>query len=261
MWVFRVHWKPWGLGACQTEQVRPLLTVTAAVARHPREMDDQLPARARPLTIDVFSDIVCPWCLVGNARLERVLAGLEAAGALAEGAAQVRHRPFLLDPATPPEGKDIPAMLRRKYGVEPKALWARLEAEARKSGIELDLSRQPRSYPTIAAHTLVRHAGARGTQRALVRDLFAANFLEARNISDPAVLVEIASRHGFTPAEAAELLDSPSERELTRAEAAEASAQGITGVPFFLINGHLAVSGAQPEEVLRTAVARGLAEI
>ena len=75
----------------------------------------------------------------------------------------------MLDPNTPAEGDDIPARLRRKYGVPPEQLWARLEAEARKSDLELDLSKQRLSYPTARAHTLIRHAAAKGTQGALVR--------------------------------------------------------------------------------------------
>src|SRR5437016_1029728 len=128
----------------------------------------------KSLQIDLFADVVCPWCFVGSERLERVLAALGRP-------ARVTHRPFLLDPNTPAEGDDIPARLRRKYGVPPEQLWARLEAEARKSELELDLSKQRRSYPTARAHTLIRHAAAKGTQRALVRALYRANFQEARN--------------------------------------------------------------------------------
>jgi predicted DsbA family dithiol-disulfide isomerase len=205
--------------------------------------------RAAPLAIDVFADVVCPWCFVGNERLERVVASIDLP-------VTVRHRPFLLNPDTPPEGTDIPAMLRRKYGVEPERLWARLEAEARKAGVELDLSKQRFSYPTVRAHTLLRHAGPKGTERALLRDLYRANFLQARNISDVGVLAEIAAPHGFAAGETARLLDDPAELAATTAETEEAAASGITGVPFFVFDQRFAVSGAQQEEVLRAAIAR-----
>ena len=125
-----------------------------------------------PLRIDLFADVVCPWCFVGHERLERVLASTGRA-------ARITHHPFMLDPNTPPEGDDIPARLRRKYGVPPEQLWARLEAEARKSGLELDLAKQRLSYPTARAHTLIRHAEGKGEGRqdALVRDLYRANFM------------------------------------------------------------------------------------
>jgi predicted DsbA family dithiol-disulfide isomerase len=210
------------------------------------------PAPLAPLIIDLFVDIVCPWCFVGNERLERVL----ASGDAGSRPTVVRHHAFFLDPSTPPEGKNVPEMLRRKYGADPKQLWARVEAEARKAGIDLDLSKQPNSYPTALAHTLVRHAGGRGTGRALVRDLYRSYFLEARNISDPAVLADVGVRHGFTREEAARIVADEAELDLTRGEAEDATASGIGGVPFFIFDGRLALSGAQPEEVLRTALAR-----
>lgn len=197
----------------------------------------------------MFSDVVCPWCFVGTERLERVLA--------ADGlAAEVTFRPFLLSPDTPAEGTDVAAMLRRKYGVDPRVLWQRVESEARTSGLELDLSRQRFSYPTVRAHTLMRHAIGKGTQRALSRALFGAHFQDARNIDDPAVLAAVAAPHGFAPDEVAALLADERELGRTRAEAHSAAAGGITGVPFFVLGGRLALSGAQPEAVFRAALVK-----
>jgi len=207
----------------------------------------------KPLQIDLFADVVCPWCFVGSERLERVLAALGRP-------ARVVHHPFLLNPNTPPEGDDVPARLRRKYGVPPEQLWARLEAEARKSDLELDLSKQRWSYPTARAHTLIRHAAAKGTQRALVRALYSAYFQEARNINDAAVLAEIAAPHGFSADEVAALIADAKELDETREEALGAAQAGIDGVPFFVFDDKLAVAGAQPEAVLRAAIDRALAD-
>jgi predicted DsbA family dithiol-disulfide isomerase len=204
-----------------------------------------------PLTIDLFTDIVCPWCLIGTRRIENVLASLGD-----EIEVDLVHHPFLLNPATPPEGTHVPTMLRRKYGADPLAAFARVEAEAHRSGIDLDSSKQQYSYPSVMAHTLVRHARPRGTQRALAQDLFAAHFLEARNISDVPTLVEIAERHGFTAEEAEALVRNEAEVAITRAAAAEASEAGIRGVPFFIFDRRFAVSGCQPEIALRQAIAR-----
>jgi predicted DsbA family dithiol-disulfide isomerase len=206
---------------------------------------------APPLQIDVFADVVCPWCYLGHERLERVLASIGRA-------ARVAHHPFMLDPNTPPEGDDIPDRLRRKYGVPPERLWARLEGEARKSGLELDLSRQRLSYPTARAHTLIRHAAARGTQDALVRALYRANFQDARNIHDPAVLADVAAPHGFAADEVERLVTDERELTKTRDEALAASAAGIDGVPLFVFGERLAVAGAQPEGVLKDAIEQAL---
>ena len=208
-------------------------------------------AGTHPLQIDLFADVVCPWCYLGHERLERVLAAIGQP-------VRVTHHPFMLDPNTPPDGDDIPARLRRKYGVPPEQLWARLEGEALKSGLELDLSKQRLSYPTARAHTLIRHAASKGTQGDLVRALYRANFQEALNIHDPAVLAAVAAPHGFTAEEVERLVTDERELAATRDEALAASAAGIDGVPLFVFGEHLAVAGAQPESVLKDAIEQAL---
>src|SRR5690606_8576009 len=91
------------------------------------------------LKIDVFTDVVCPWCLVGSARLDQAIAALPD-----DVEVEVENHPFYLDPTVPPEGVDVGEMLKSKYGRDPKEMWARVESEAAKAGITLDLSRQPR---------------------------------------------------------------------------------------------------------------------
>jgi predicted DsbA family dithiol-disulfide isomerase len=208
---------------------------------------------AASMTIDLFSDIVCPWCFIGGARLELALADMTD-----EVQAEVCYHPFYLRPDTPKSGISIPQMLREKYGADPKQLWARVEAAAKESGILLDLSVQSKMYPTHAAHTLLRHAHAKGTQRALASAFFRGYFLDAKNISDESVLAEIAEQHGFTRDEALELATSETELELTREEAISAAQGGIRGVPFFIFDGRLAVSGAQSVSVLQAAIRQAL---
>lgn len=207
------------------------------------------------LTVDVFSDVVCPWCFIGSVRLEQALAGLKD-----ELEAEVCYHPFYLDPSVPKQGLSVPDKLRKKYGVDPKQLWARAEAAAKESGIDLDLSKQPMMYPTAAAHTLMRHAHARGTQRALAASLFRAYFQDAKNISDESLLADLAAEHGFTREEALELMTSSAELELTQDEAMGAAQGGIRGVPFFIFDGRLAVSGAQSVAVLQAAMRQALAQ-
>jgi predicted DsbA family dithiol-disulfide isomerase len=204
-----------------------------------------------PLQIDMFTDVVCPWCFLGSERLERVLAELGRP-------ARVVIHPFMLDPNAPPEGDDVPARLRRKYGVPPERLWARLEAEARKSDLELDLAKQRWSYPTARALTLVRHAAARGTQRELMRALYRAYFQDARNIHDPGVLAAVAAPHGFGAEEVARLTADERELDATREEARGAAMAGIDGVPFFVFGERIALAGAQPENVLRDAIEQAI---
>lgn len=206
------------------------------------------------LTIDVFSDVVCPWCFIGSVRLEQAIAALGQ-----ELAPVVRYHPFFIDPSVPPQGISVADKLRRQYGVDPKQLWARAESAARDSGLWLDLSHQPMIYPSGRAHTLIRHAEPRGTQRALVATLFRAYFLDAKNIWDETVLADLAEPHGFTRAEVLQLLSAPEERVLTESEVNAAARAGIGGVPFFIFGERLAVSGAQPVTVLEAALRKALA--
>lgn len=199
------------------------------------------------IQIDVVTDIVCPWCFIGVVRLHKVLAeaGIQA---------KILHHPFFLDPDVPPEGIDVAEKLRKRFGGDPSAMFARVEAEARKSGIALDLSKQPRQRPTAAAHTLIRHALEKGTQDALATALFEAHFLHARNVADPEVLAEIGLKFGFTAEAARQLVTDATELDITRQEAAAAAQGGISGVPFFVFNRRLALSGCQPEDVFHQAL-------
>lgn len=201
------------------------------------------------LSIDVFSDIVCPWCFIGTKRLSSVLSAGEK-----PLRAEVRHHPFFLDPLTPPGGVDVQEMLRKKYGVEPRTMFGRVEAAARDAGIDLHLEKQRLMVPTARAHTLIRHAAAKGTQQAVVEALFAAYFLDAKDVDDEAVLAALGALHGFTEDEVLALVRDDAELDETRALAVEATKLGIRGVPFFVFNGELAVSGAQSTEVFRQVI-------
>jgi len=210
----------------------------------------------KTLKIDVFTDVVCPWCLVGSARLDKAIAELPA-----DVAVEVENHPFYLDPNVPAEGVDVADMLRQKYGREPAEMWARVEGEAAKAGISLDLSQQPRMFRTAKAHTLTRLAKPLGTQHALANAIAAAYFLEHRQVNDDAVLADLAAAHGFDRAEALRLINDPEELAITERAAHEAAGQGISGVPFFVFGEKYALSGAQPQDVFGMALEKTLSEI
>lgn len=205
----------------------------------------------QPLTIDLVSDVVCPWCFIGTKNLETAVASLGVE-------TKLTFRPYLLDPSTPRAGEDLRERLRRKYGADPEQMFARVEQAAKNSGITLDFSRVRRSCSTVDAHTLLRHAIERGTQVALAKALFSAYFQEGRDIGDRAVLTELSAAHSFDP-DSVEALLSDEERSSTRAEALALAEQGISGVPFFIFDERLAVSGAQPAAVLKSAMEQALA--
>ena len=210
---------------------------------------------SRTIKVDLFTDVVCPWCLIGSKRLDDAIAKLPA-----DVTVDVENLPFYLDPNTPPEGYDVAEMLRSKYGRDPKTIWAHAEEQARLSGIDLDLSKQPRTFPTQKAHTLVRLARAKGTQHKLANAIAWQYFMEHRLVNEPDVLADIATRYGFTREEALADVSDPRELETSHEMAVWAAQQGIQGVPFFVFDNKFALSGAQPAEVFDMAFAKVLDE-
>ena len=142
------------------------------------------------LEIDVYSDFVCPWCFIGWRRLQ---ATLESFGHMD---VVTRHHPYLLYPDVSAEGIDLRASLSQRYRQSPDRLFEPAEAAGRVAGIPLDFSKVARMYSTVDAHTLARHAHPKGTASGFAEGIFAAYFLEGRNISDRGVLVDSA-RSGF----------------------------------------------------------------
>ena len=209
----------------------------------------------RTLKIDLFTDTVCPWCLIGAARLEQAVAALPA-----DVTVDIENHPFYLDPNTPPEGYDVGEMLRTKYGREPEEIWARAEAEAKKSGIDLDLSKQPRTYRTQKDHTLVRLARVKGTQHALANAIAWAYFMDHKATSDDEVLADIAAQHGYSREEALQVMHDADALGETHDLAVTAAEQGIQGAPFFVFDNRFALSGAQPQEVFERALRMALGE-
>ena len=205
------------------------------------------------IEIDVYSDFMCPWCFIGARRLQEAL---ESFGDLD---VVTRHHPYLLYPNVPVEGIDLRASLAQRYGQNPERLFGPVEAAGRQAGIPLDFSKVTRVHSTVEAHTLARHAERKGTGREFAERIFAAHFLEGRNIADRDVLVDIAVRHGFSQAEVHALLDDADERERTRDEADATIKSGVRGVPFYVINDEETVSGAQKPSVFRDVFERALA--
>lgn len=210
----------------------------------------------KQIKIDVFTDVVCPWCIVGSARLDAAIADLPD-----DIDVVVENHPFYLDPNTPAEGVVVADMLREKYGKDPREMWERVEGEARKAGVELDLSKQPRMFPTKKAHTITRLAKPLGIQHELANAIANAYFLEHRQINDDNVLADIAVEFGFDRGDALDAMNDEHELAITEQMARDAAAQGIRGVPFFVFGEKYALSGAQPPELFERALAQVIEEL
>ncbi|PBB24263.1 MULTISPECIES: DsbA family protein [unclassified Mesorhizobium] len=209
-------------------------------------------SEANAITVDVVSDVVCPWCFIGQKRLDKAVA---AAG---DVDVRIRWRPFQLDPTIPPQGKDRREYMRAKFGSDERIreIHARIEPLGEAEGISFAFDAIKVASNTLDAHRLIRWAGAAGeaVQNRLVRRLFQLNFEEGVNIGDHTVLVEAAREAGMDASVVATLLPTDADVEAVRTEIATASRMGISGVPCFLLEGKYAVMGAQDVDTLADAI-------
>lgn len=202
------------------------------------------------LRIDLYTEITCPWCIIGQYRLDKVLKER-----FANLVADIHHHPVLLMPDTPAAGLYIPDLLRKRYGVtDPRAAFARPEAEARASGLDLRLGRQLYSYPTQGAHALIQAAAERGTQHKLAVAITQAYFLEAKNIAQANVLADIATVHGFERGEALAIASDPAWRTQVDREAAKSATAGVRSVPHFVFGDRIEINGSCSEDEIASAI-------
>jgi len=211
------------------------------------------------MRIDVWSDIVCPWCYVGKRRLERALRDLDARDEV-----QVVHRSFQLNPHAPRDRTtDRAEGLKAKYGLsssELQAMEARLLSIARDEGLDFRFEGQV-SGNTFDAHRVVQMGREYGVQDAVVERLFRAYFTEGRSIFEPESLVTLGAEAGLDAASVRQGLETDACANAVTADIEGAASLRVRGVPFFLIDQRYTLSGAQPADVFRQALeqARGAA--
>ena len=204
------------------------------------------------MQVEIWSDIVCPWCYIGKRRFEAALAAIPRPEDV-----HVRFRSFELDPSRSLEsGQTLDQMLAAKYGVtleQAAAMNERVTAVAASEGLAYRLGRA-RPGNTFDAHRLTHLAAQAGIQDAVVERLQAGYFMEGAAIGDHEVLVQLATDAGLDAATARETLASGRYADEVRADESLARQLGITGVPFFVIDRRYGVSGAQGTEVLMSAL-------
>ena len=210
------------------------------------------------MRIDIWSDVVCPWCWIGKRRLESALAAFSGRHEV-----EVHWRAFELDPAAPAsrEGR-YEERLAAKYGCsvrEAEQMTANMTAVGAAQGVEFRFDRA-RPGSTFDAHRLLHLAGERGVQDAVKERLFRATFTEGEPISDRDALVRLGAEAGLDADEARRVLASDAYADEVRADEQQAAQLRITGVPFFVVDGKYGVSGAQPADVLRQVLERAWAE-
>ncbi|MGR9089598.1 MAG: DsbA family oxidoreductase [Gammaproteobacteria bacterium] len=214
-------------------------------------------ANPTSVTLDIVSDIICPWCYIGKRRLQRALELLDPAIEL-----NVRWQPYELNPAMPPGGLECGAYYTAKFGSEAGAanLIENVTANAHNDGLEMDYARIARVPNTIPAHRAIAYAAQTHCQDAVVDGLFRAYFVDGRNIEDNDVLADIAVAAGIDSTAVAALLASDEGFDSVRGAAKQARRSGIQGVPAFVFNGRFLFSGAQSPETISLSIERAVAK-
>lgn len=204
--------------------------------------------------LDVYSDVICPWCYIGKRNMEAALSTLEGEGLRFE----VGWRPFQLNPDMPAGGMPRREYRRAKFGSleRSRQLDAQVEDAARKAGLDIDLDRIERTPNTLDAHRLIRWAGERRAQDPVVSALFTAYFVEGRDVGDREVLAKIAGSAGLDRTEAAQFLATNAGVREVRAEDEGVRRAGLTGVPTFALDRHVLFSGALPPDVFAEALGK-----
>ncbi len=193
----------------------------------------------------IFSDVICPWCYIGKARLDKALL------AKPDHPFRIEWHPFQLNPNMPDSGMDRRTYLERKFGGKAGAVDAYLPVveAAEAEGLSIDFEAIPHVPKTLDAHRLIHWAALEHSQGLVVDRLFKAYFVEGRNIGDHEVLADIAAGAGMDRDMILRLLGSDTDRDDIRARDQDAREKGLRSVPTFVVSGYHVVPGAQPTEL------------
>jgi predicted DsbA family dithiol-disulfide isomerase len=204
------------------------------------------------MRVDIWSDIVCPWCYVGKARFEKALSGFAHRDEV-----EVVYHSFELDPGYPADkhGETNLQMLARKFGMsaaQARQADGQVAGLARAEGLGFDTERPIGN--TFDLHRVIHLGLAKGVQRELLTAVNEAYFAQARQVFDHDVIIDVAAGAGLEPAAVREVLDGDAFADEARQDEAQAQQIGISGVPFFVLDMRLGVSGAQPTELFARAL-------
>ena len=210
---------------------------------------------AERFTIDVVSDIICPWCFLGKRRLDVALAAMDKD-------VFIRWRPYLLDPTIPPEGLDRQQYMLDKFGPERlQTIHDPLIEAGKEIGVPYNFDLITRTPNTLDAHRLIRWAHTVERQTEMVERLFMAYWSEGKDVGNRDVLAQCAGEAGINAEQIRQLLDTEQDIAETRTEIEHATNIGVTGVPTFILAQSYALVGAQSPEVIADAILRVSKEV
>ena len=202
------------------------------------------------LSVDVISDVICPWCYIGKRRLEKAIGSVQG-----QHEVRVQWLPFQLNPAMPKEG-----VSRKEYRIKKFGSWersqeldAKMVAVGETEGLDFAFDRMERTPDTVDAHRLIWLADQQGCQDAIVEALFHAYFTEGRDISNRQTLIDVVVEAGVDRQRAETMLNSDDGMDAIKDAEGLSRRHRVDGVPFFIINNEIALSGAQQREAFLEA--------
>lgn len=204
------------------------------------------------IRIDIVSDVVCPWCIVGFKQLQEALSRLDG-----EVEADIHWHPFELNPMMPPEGQELREHMGQKYGTtaqQSEAARERLTTIGESVGFSFNFYEGQRIYNTFLAHQLLRWAEQQGKQFEMELELFESYFSKEENVGDPETLAKVAGRVGLDEEEAAAVLEDGRYAHDVRDHQRFWLSKGIQAVPSFLLDGRFLIPGAQNPDVFVAAI-------
>jgi len=203
-----------------------------------------------PITVDVVSDVMCPWCFIGKRRLEAALRAVPQLDVL------VRWHPFQLDATLPKTGKDRQKYLSDKFGGMERAdaFYSQIRAAGQEEGIDFAFEKITLSPNTLDCHRLILWSRDDDLQDEVVERLFKAYFLEGQDLTKAETLVRISEEAGMQSDLVEQLLETETDLDKVTAQIENAQNSGITGVPCFIIDGRFVLAGAEKAETIAAAL-------
>ncbi len=210
----------------------------------------------KTVSLDVVSDVMCPWCYVGMRRLEKALDQID------DIQVDVQWRPYQLDQTIPSEGMDRQTYLSNKFGGKARAreVYARIEEAGQYEGIDFAFDKIEKSPNTLDCHRLIHWAQSTGKQNALVEHLFQLFFEQGADLTQHDVLVAAAEHVGMDGVLVRDLLESDKDLEAVKAQVSHAQQIGVTGVPCFIADQKFGLMGAQDPQALAEMIRKAASE-
>ncbi|WP_150525833.1 DsbA family oxidoreductase [Roseibium sediminis] len=207
-------------------------------------------AEETAITVDVISDVMCPWCYIGKRHLEAALKTIP------DVPVDVRWHPYQLDPTLPREGKDRTQYLSDKFGGIEKAreIYANIEAAGKAAGIPFAFDKIKLSPNTLDCHRLILWSKSDDVQDDVVERLFKAYFIDGEDLTKAETLVRISADAGMQSDLVEQLLETDSDMQKMVKQIEQAQEMGVTGVPCFIVDQRFALSGAEKPETLAAAI-------